>query len=76
MTKFAVACSFAATLFVAEMNVYDKWSLNLTVTKSARQRVGQSEDHNITQFTSNIKIKKFKTLLSVSPVVGIIRGAF
>ena len=76
MTKSAVACSFAATLIVAEMNVYDKWSLNSTVSKSARQRVGRSEDHNITQFTSKIKIKKFKILLSVSPVVGIIRGVF
>ena len=75
MTKFAVACSFAATL-VAEMNIYDKWSLNLTFIKSDRQRVGQSEDHNITQLTSKIKIKKFKTLLSVSLVVGIIRGVF
>ena len=75
MTKPAVACFFTATLIVAEMNVY-KWSLNSTVSKSARQRVGRSEDHNITQFKSKIKIKKFKTLLSVSPVVGIIRSVF
>ena len=30
--------------------------------------------HNITQDASKIKIKKFKTLQSVSPVIGIIRG--
>ena len=76
MTQFAIACFFAATLIAAEMNDYDKWSLNSTVAKSARQRVGQSENHNITQFKSKIKIKKFKTLLSVSPASGIIRGVF
>ena len=42
--------------------------------KKVPDSVGQSDYHNITQNTSKIKIKKFKTLQSVSPVIGVIMG--
>ena len=42
--------------------------------KKVIDSVGQSDYHSIKQYASKIKIKKFKTLQSVSPVIGIIRG--
>ena len=61
-------------------NYYQLWHLYLWWVefefnrfKKVLDSVGQSNYHKIIQYTSKIKIKKFKTLQSVSPVIGIIR---
>ena len=52
------------------MQLYDEWSVNSTDSKKVLDSLGQIAKYHITVSTR----QKLKTLESVSPVIGIIRG--